>query len=42
MPNDEVLEQYETTAGELEQWLAHWERELTEDTSKSEPKKLKS
>lgn len=30
MPNGEVIEQYETTAGELAQWLAQWEREPTE------------
>lgn len=42
MPNVEVIEQYETTAGELVQWLAQWEIELTEDSSISDPKKLKS
>ena len=26
MPNDAIIEQYETTAGELMQWLVHWER----------------
>ncbi|MDO8810597.1 MAG: tetratricopeptide repeat protein, partial [Gallionella sp.] len=30
MPNDEVIEQYETTAGELTQWLAQWEHEPIE------------
>ncbi|HEU0186702.1 MAG TPA: tetratricopeptide repeat protein [Gallionellaceae bacterium] len=31
MPNDEMIEQYETTAGELMQWLAQWEREPAEE-----------
>ncbi|MDO8466494.1 MAG: CheR family methyltransferase [Gallionella sp.] len=30
MSNDKVIEQYETTAGELAQWLTQWEREATE------------
>ena len=30
IPSDEVIEQYETTAGEMTQWLAQWEREPTE------------
>ncbi|TAN82325.1 MAG: hypothetical protein EPN14_04020 [Gallionella sp.] len=31
MPNDEMIEQYETTSGELMQWLAQWEREPAEE-----------
>ncbi len=42
MPNDELIEQYEMTAGVLTQWLVQWEGEPTESTSKSAPKKLKS
>jgi chemotaxis protein methyltransferase CheR len=42
MPKDEIIEQYEMTAGELTQWLAQWVCEPTEGTSKSAPKKLKS
>ena len=30
MPSDEVIGQYETTAGELMQWLTQWESEPTE------------
>ena len=30
MPGNEVIWQYETTAGELAQWLMQWEREPTE------------
>ena len=30
MPNGEIIEQYETTAGELTRWLTQWEREPTE------------
>ncbi len=30
MPSSEVIEQYETTAGELTQWLTQWERKPTE------------
>ncbi|MDO8349676.1 MAG: CheR family methyltransferase [Gallionella sp.] len=33
-PSDEVIEQYETTAGELAQWLAQWEREPIENHPK--------
>jgi len=29
MPKDEIIEQYEMTAGELTQWLAQWVREPT-------------
>ena len=29
MPGDEIIEQYETTAGELTQWLAQWEHDVT-------------
>lgn len=42
MPNDEMIEQYEMTAGALTQWLVQWACEPTEGTSKSDPKKLKS
>ncbi len=42
MPNNVVIEQYEMTAGDLTQWLTQWTSEPTEDTSKSDPKKLKS
>jgi hypothetical protein len=42
MPKDEIIEQYEMTAGELTQWLAQWECEPTDGTSKSAPKKPKS
>jgi len=28
MPGDEIIEQYETTAGDLKQWLAQWERDV--------------
>lgn len=38
MPNNEVIDQYETTVGDLVQWLAQWEREPAE----VHPKKLKS
>lgn len=41
MPNDEMIEQYEMTAGALTQWLVQWACEPTEGTSKSDPKKLK-
>ncbi|HEU0234751.1 MAG TPA: CheR family methyltransferase [Gallionella sp.] len=34
MPSNEIIEQYETTAGELTQWLAQWEHEPTEGTLK--------
>lgn len=34
MPNDEMIEQYETTAGELTQWLAQWGREPTKESLK--------
>jgi chemotaxis protein methyltransferase CheR len=42
MPNNEMIEQYEMTAGALTQWLVQWACEPTEGTSKSDPKKLKS
>jgi hypothetical protein len=42
MPNDEIIEQYEMTAGELAQQLAQWAREPTQGTSKSPPKEFKS
>ncbi len=42
MPNYEMIEQYEMTAGALTQWLEQWACEATESTSKSDPKKLKS
>ena len=42
MPNSEMIEQYEMTAGALTQWLVQWVCEPTEGTSKSDPKKLKS
>lgn len=42
MPNNEMIEQYEMTAGALTQWLVQWAFESTEGTSKSDPKKLKS
>lgn len=42
MPNDEMIEQYEMTAGVLTQWLVQWVCEPTEGPSKSDPKKLKS
>ena len=29
MPGGEIIEQYETTAGELTQWLAQWEHDVT-------------
>ena len=29
MPDGEIIEQYETTAGELTQWLAQWEHDVT-------------
>ena len=29
MPDDEMIEQYETTAGDLKQWLAQWGRDVT-------------
>ena len=29
MPGGEIIEQYETTAGELTQWLAQWEHDIT-------------
>ena len=29
MPGNEIIEQYETTAGELAQWLAQWEHDVT-------------
>lgn len=28
MPGNEIIEQYETTAGELTQWLAQWQRDV--------------
>ena len=28
MPDDAVIEQYETTAGDMKQWLAQWERDV--------------
>lgn len=34
MPHDEIIEQYEITAGELTQWLAQWEHEPTEEPLK--------
>jgi hypothetical protein len=42
MPNNEMIEQYEMTAGALMQWLVQWASEPIESTSKSTPKKLKS
>lgn len=36
MPRDEVIEQYETTAGELAQWLAQLEHEPIEDYPKEQ------
>jgi len=38
MPNDAVIEQYETTAGDMVQWLAQWEHEPIG----AQPKELKS
>jgi hypothetical protein len=32
MPNNEMIEQYEMTAGALTQWLVQWEGEPTEST----------
>ena len=42
MPNNEMIEQCEMTAGALTQWLVQWACEPAEGTSKSDPKKLKS
>jgi chemotaxis protein methyltransferase CheR len=42
MPNYEMIEQYQMTAGALTQWLVQWACESTAGTSKSDPKKLKS
>ena len=42
MPNNEMIEQYEMTAGALTQWLVQWVGEPTEGTSKSDPKNPKS
>jgi chemotaxis protein methyltransferase CheR len=42
MPNNDMIEQYEMTAGALTQWLVQWEGEPTEGNSNSDPKKLKS
>jgi len=39
MPNDAVIEQYETTAGDLVQWLAQWEHEPTEGPLKESKKR---
>ena len=33
MPSDERVAQYQTTAGELTQWLAQWEQTLDEGKS---------
>jgi chemotaxis protein methyltransferase CheR len=42
MPNNEMIEQYEMTAGALTQWLVQWACEPAESASKSAPKKLNS
>lgn len=42
MPNNEMIEQYEMTAGALTQWLVQWVGEPTEGISKSDSKKPKS
>jgi chemotaxis protein methyltransferase CheR len=42
MPSNEMIEQYEMTAGALTQWLLKWASEPTEGTFKSDPAKLKS
>jgi chemotaxis protein methyltransferase CheR len=42
MPNEEVIEQYEMTAGELGQWRALWERESATGSSDAEHGKRRS